>query len=160
MIGTAISIFKAVSGFAKAYKLIIAIVAVLGVVGTVFVYIGNHGEMKAEIIALKSDLAACNGAAESFSNELVAVNGRIREGNVRRLEEIAEARVRLDAANAATELLYRANEELTIELGESLFETLEAIQDDEDFADWAYGPVHVTGWSLLRDAREGRITSQ
>jgi hypothetical protein len=48
---------------------------------------------------------------------------------------------------------------MTEELGVARFETIEAIRDDEDFADWVDWNVPGVAWGLLHTADEGGLSS-
>ncbi len=159
MIASILGIYKMVSGFIGAYKWIMAAVAIAGLVTTVFVYIGNHGEMKAALVAQNADLMVCADTNVQFAGEIGSLNMRIRESNDRRRVEIAAAQEILEMAASVVAKVRKENAELKLDLGVTRFETLEAIRDDENFADWVDWNVPAAGWRLLRDAAEGSVAS-
>lgn len=147
-------------GFVKAYRWIMMIGAVASVALPIFLYIGNHGKMKALVPALKAQVEQCQDTNVSFVDEIGNLNLRIQASNAKRRQEIIQAMQIIEATQFAAIELLDENEQLKLELSETRFETLEAIRDDEDFADWVDWTVPPTGWRLLRDAAEGRNTPE
>lgn len=144
--------FKAIPIFLQTWRLYIVGGAIITAGLLVFNYIDNHGEMKAKIISQNNLLEQCDINAVSQSTEIMDLNARIEHLNARELEELHTLRVRLQAAEDAAEALRVRSNELREELAMTRFETLEAIQDDEDFADWVSEPVPSAGWRLLQQA--------
>jgi len=147
-----IAIWKTVSGFVKTYKIIMGIVAAAGIAISVFNYIDNHGEMKAQAESDTQMIAQLVLNVEALQAQVNGRDARIKRMNAERLEEIAVDKARLKEAEEQANVVREENAELLIDLGVTRFELLEAIRDDEVFADWVDGTVPVAGWDLLRNA--------
>jgi hypothetical protein len=160
MIGAIISGFKLVSGFAKAYKWIIACGAVASFALTAFIYVGSHAKMKVLIPLLKDQVEQCQNTNVAFADEIANLNLRINAYNMLRREEIAAAKIVVLKAARIVGEVNAENEQLKLDLGVTRFETLEAIRDDETFADWVDWTVPSAGWRLLRDSAEGNRTPE
>lgn len=130
--------------------------AVLTLATTLFVYVGNHSAMKVEIVNLKNQAVEKDFHIEALERELANRNVRLAKERERRVAEALAAELRLEAAKAAAEDLRAEAERVREELAVTRFETLEAIRDDEDMADWVDGTVPPAAWGLLRAAAEGR----
>jgi hypothetical protein len=155
MIGALITGFKVVKGFTSTYKWVVIGIAVAGMLGTVFLYIDNHGEMKATVTAQKAqieNLMFTNGSLEAV---IIARNATIVDQNLAQRALIEANKRKIEEAQQVVIALRLEREILTEELGVLRFETIEAIRDDEDFADWVDWDVPIAGWSLLRIAAEG-----
>jgi hypothetical protein len=162
-IGSILSAFKlvktgigVVKGLAVAYRMWILGAAIGAALLTGFNYIDNHGEMKATIKAYEITLADQEADKQSLRDALASCEQRISDTNEARREELAEARIRLGLANQLSFDLRQEVERVHEELEVTRFETLEAIRDDEDFADWVDGTVPSAAWRLLKQASEGR----
>lgn len=148
--------FKVAKGFVSTYKWALIGIAAAGIATSVFVYIDNHGEMKGTITGQREQihqLIANNMNLESVitsrNNTIVAQNEAIRA-------RIAADAARIAEANRTVVEMRIERDIITEELGIVRFELLEAIRDDEDFADWVDWTVPNAGWSLLRAANEGQ----
>ena len=142
-------------GLYKSYKWIMFAGAVASVVIPGFLYIQSHGKMKILVPALKSQVEECQDTNVAFVDEIMDLNIRIRAANAQRRQDIINAMQIIEATQEAAIVLLEENELLKLELSATRFETLEAIRDDEDFADWVDWDVPPAGWRLLRDAAEG-----
>lgn len=149
------SLLKTIVNFASAYKLIIGIVAAAGMVITILTYVHNYGQMKAQIVDFERTVQQCHALQEACLRGVESRNQRIAEINMLMEKELAEANARIAAANEAAAELRADRDRITEELAVTRFELLEAIRDDEDFADWVDTDVPVAAWSLLQQAREG-----
>jgi hypothetical protein len=152
--GAIITGFKVVSGFFSAYKWIIGSVAVTGFATALFVYIDNHGEMKATIQAQDQRIAQLIADNRDLDLALMKRNVVIEQLSLLQNQLIVEAKARIAAAKKEVVELRKDRDLLTEELGIARFEILEAIRDDENFADWVDADVPPAGWSLLRSAAD------
>jgi hypothetical protein len=96
----------------------------------------------------------------AFADEIANLNLRINAYNMLRREEIAAAKIVVLKAARIVGEVNAENEQLKLDLGVTRFETLEAIRDDETFADWVDWTVPSAGWRLLRDSAEGNRTPE
>jgi hypothetical protein len=147
--------YKVVKGFMTAWKFYLIAAAVLSAAATVFLYVSNHEKMKATIPVMEAQVASCEVTTNALRAHVVTQNERIAGYNVQRKQDFLEAMARAEAMKIQMNELRKANELLREELSGILFRNVEAIQDDEDFADWVDGDVPSTAWSLLREAAEG-----
>lgn len=155
MIGGLWKAFKVISGFVSAYKWILGGAAIASLAATAFIYVGNHGEMKVTITSQEGRIAQLIVDNKNLDWEVGRRNIIIETQSALQRQLIAEAAERVDNANKAVEALLIERSKLSTELGEIRFELLEAIRDDENFADWVDWPVPIAGWRLLRSASEG-----
>ena len=155
MIAAILTGIKVIKGFAKAWKVYIIIAALAGVLFTAWNYVDNHGAMKAELSANDVTIDELLLDVELLHAQIDTRNATIQSMNARRLEELAAAKIRLQLARDMVQDLQSQNENILEELKVTQFETLDAIRDDEDFADWVDWTVPSSGWSLLRKASEG-----
>ncbi|MBW2647544.1 MAG: hypothetical protein JRE23_15495 [Deltaproteobacteria bacterium] len=144
-----------VKGFAKAWKMYLLIAAVVSVLVTAWVYVGNHSKMKAELVANDALITQLYSDLEHVNLQVFARDDRIRSMNNQRMEEVEAARARLQMARDMVLGLQLQNENILEELKFTQFKTLEAIRDDEDFADWVDYPVPSAAWRLLDQATQG-----
>lgn len=149
------TLLKTIANFASAYKLVIGLIAAGGIFITGLTYVHNYGQMKARIVDLERTVQQCQVLQGACLRGVDARNQRIDEINILMEKELAEANARIAAANEAAAELRADRDRITEELAVTRFELLEAIRDDEDFADWVDTDVPVAAWSLLQQAREG-----
>lgn len=145
----------AVGGFIKAYRWWIIIGAAVTLLTTVLVYVDNHGEMKATIVAQHGQIDTLNGHVTSLNATIERRNATIARMNLEFMALAEAEQARLRAAKAEAEVLREERDRIAEELGVARFELVEAIRDDEDFADWVDWDVPPGAWSLLRAAAEG-----
>jgi hypothetical protein len=155
MIGSILTGIKVVRGFAKAWKMYLIIAAVAGVLITAWNYIGNHSEMKAQLVANEALITELYSDLEQTNMQVFARDDRIRGMNAKRMEEVAAEKIRLQIARDMVLGLQVRNESILEELKVTQFKTLEAIRDDEDFADWVDYTVPSAAWRLLDQATQG-----
>lgn len=148
--------FKGIPTFLHTWRIYIASAAILATAITVVNYIGNHGEMKAQLAAGKDVIANQVIDIKALRLEILKRDERLAAQRATKLAELESARLRLAEANELIDELRADQERMREELEVTRFETLEAIRDDEEFADWVDGTVPPIAWSLLRDAAEGR----
>lgn len=160
MIGAILTGYKVVKGFMGAYKWVMAAIAIAGFLTTVFVYIDNHGEMRQEILALEARESSLLVNIDNLGSKVAECNGRIVNLNAERRADAENAQAKLLAAADRATILRAQRDSLRDDLGVTRFETIEAIRDEEDFADWVDWAVPPAGWRLLDDAATGRITPQ
>lgn len=146
--------FKLVKGFFTTYKWVVVGIAVAGMATSVFVYIDNHGEMKSSIVAQEQQIDDLIRISQSLELAIKSRNATISRLNMEKITLIADNRRKLAKANQLAQEVREQRDVITEELGILRFETLEAIRDDEDFADWVDWNVPSAGWSLLRAAAE------
>ena len=87
--------------------------------------------------------------------EIDHLNSRLRAVNKQKLADIARAAARVKAAHAATETVKAQKVVIAEELAMAKFSILEAIRDDEDYADWAFYPAHPSIWLQISAADSG-----
>lgn len=145
-------------GLYRSYKWVVLLGTIVSVVIPVFLYIQSHGKMRVLVPTLKNQVEQCQDTNVAFMDEISDLNIRIRLVNAQRRQDIVNAMQIIEATQEAAIVLLEENEILKLELSTTRFETLEAIRDDEDFADWVDWTVPSAGWRLLRDAAEGRNT--
>lgn len=146
-------------GLYKSYKWVALGITIVSTSATIFFYVSNHGKMKVQIPVLKEKVELCQETNIAFVSEIMDLNIRIRESNARQRQKIIQAMQIIEATQEAAIVLLEENELLKMELSITRFNTLEAIRDDEDFADWADWTVPPAGWSLLRAAADGSASS-
>lgn len=151
MLGT----LKLVWDIVASYRIWIMLAAASGVLITVLAFYGNCRAnavaleaAKAEIVDLKADYAASENARKYQ-------NARIQKDNEQKLEALRRTNQQLNEARAAATALRIERDKTKLELEEAQFALLEALKNDEDFADWANDSVPLDTWGLLRAASEG-----
>jgi hypothetical protein len=151
MLGT----LRMIWGIVASYRIWIMLAAAGGVLISVLVFYGNCRAnavaleaAQAEIVDLKTDYAASENARKYQ-------NARIQKDNEQKLAALRRANQQLNEARAAAALLQVERDKAKLDLEEAQFALLEALKDDEDFADWANEPVPLDTWGLLRTASEG-----
>lgn len=147
---------KGIPTFLHTWRIYIVTGVILAAAVTVFNYVDNHGEMKAQLAAGKEVIDGQIIDIEHLRIELAKRDERLAKQREVRLAELEDARVRLAEAHELIDELREEQERVQAELEVTRFQTLEAIRDDEDFADWVDYGVPTTAWSLLRQAAEGR----
>lgn len=150
----------AVGGFIKAYRWWLIIAAAITLLTTVLVYVDNHGEMKATIVAQNAQIDQLNGEVTSLNSVIAQRNATIAEMNANMVALAEAERARLRVAKAEAVRLQAELDLLEEELEVTRFELVEAIRDDEEFADWVDGTVPSAAWSLLRAAAEASPDSR
>ena len=150
-----LGILKMAWGIVASYRIWIMLAAAVGVLTTVLVFYGNCRANVVALEAAQTEIADLKADFAASENALKYQNERIRLDNEHKLRALAEANQQLNKARAAAILLQLERDKAKLELEEAQFALLEAIRDDEDFADWANGPVPIDTWSLLRTASEG-----
>lgn len=146
--------FKIAKGFISTYRWAVLGIAIAGFATSVFVYIDNHGEMKANIVGMTDKLNQCISDNQGLDATIAARNATIAAQSLVQQELIAANKERIAQANAIVVALRAERDVLVEDLSVLRFETIEAIRDDEDFADWVDWTVPVAGWGLLRTAAE------
>lgn len=136
---------KLILGFLGPYKYAIIAVALVGVLSTVYMHIRNDGIRDTQLAVYEQSNAA-------QARRITRMNGRFTRQNEAKLAEIAKAEEKMKAAQAAARDVEAKNTEMEIDIGVLRFENLEAMQNDEEYADWAYGTVHPTAWLMLGKA--------
>ena len=134
--------------------------AVIAVVGTVTLHFRNDSNRAEELVAAKARMLALDTANAGFEMQVGSLTERIRANNEKKLADMAAAQAQLDEANLAILTVTTQNEVISEQLAVANFSILEAMRDDEDYADWAFEPTHITVWSQLRDSAEGSIPAQ
>jgi tRNA isopentenyl-2-thiomethyl-A-37 hydroxylase MiaE len=147
---------KAVPVFIKTWRWTIAGVAAVTTAVTVFNYIDNHGEMTATIDSNKITIESQADHIEALREELAKRDARLLKIREEKLAEATRARVRLAEANILIGDLQAEQARIQAKLEVTRSETLEAIKNDEDMANWVTIPVPAVAWSLLRNAAEGK----
>ena len=141
--------------FAGAYKFLLLGAGVAALAGSVWLHFHNDGKRTIELIAAQARLMELESANEGFVAQVGSLNQRIIANNQQKLADMQAAQEQLDAANLAIFEVTTQNEVITEQLAVANFNILEAMRDDEDYADWAFEPTHITVWGQLRDAAEG-----
>lgn len=137
------------------YRVYLLIGALAGAGLYILSYVTDHAEMKIQISAKTQELERLKDRDMQLMKIIEQRDQQIIRMNERRMQELAEMRMRLaDARMEATEAR-ATRDRITEELAMTRFQTLEAMRDDEEFADWISEPVPATGWMLLREASEG-----
>ena len=152
------SVLKLIGSVIGSYRYYLMAAAIAGFIGTAYLHVRWDGTRDARLEAAVNLLHERNDAAIAYRATIADLNARIAETNQARQDDLAEAETRLAAARQVADLIHQRNETMQTEIGVLRFEILEGIRDDEDFSDWAYGPVHTNAWGLLRDAAEGPTT--
>jgi hypothetical protein len=111
--------------------------------------------MKAELMAGDTTISELTVDVATLRVEIRKRDERIENMNAKWRQKVTEERIRVETARQAVIDLQVENTRLQEELGVTRFETLEAIRDDEDFADWVDWTVPSAGWRLLQQASEG-----
>ena len=156
MIAMLVMGWKAVSTFIAQWRIYFYIAALGAAALTVFNYIDNHGEMKATIEANEQTMARQVENMRTLRLELQNRDQRIAAINAAKRIEVAQARRQIQHATELVEATRIENARIREALEVTRFETLEAMNDDESFNDWANEPVPVAGWSLLQRAADPR----
>ena len=146
---------RTIGAFVSAFRIYFIAAAVVTAGVTAFNYIDNHGEMKATLTSNKVTIQKLELNVDTLNDEIKARNAQIARMNERRTQEIMEAQARLDKARQTVKDLRERTKAIQAELGNIRLETLEAIRDDEEFANWANAAVPSTGWRLLQQAGGG-----
>jgi membrane protein involved in colicin uptake len=148
--------FKGIPTFLHTWRIYIVTGMILTAAITVFNYVDNHGEMKAQLASGKQVIDGQIIDIEHLRIEIAKRDERLAKQREVKLAELEDARVRLEAAYELIDELRTEQERVQKQLEVTRFQTLEAIRDDEDFADWVDGTVPPVAWGLLRQAAEGR----
>lgn len=149
-------LIKAIPGFIHTWRLFIMGGAILAAGITLFNYIDNHGEMKATIASSEETIKGQFIDIQALRIQIQKRDVRLMREREVKLAELEQARVRLAVAIELINELRADQERVQEELEVTRFETLEAIRDDEEMADWVDHTVPGVAWSLLRQAAEGR----
>lgn len=146
--------FKAIPTFLHTWRIYIATGAILTAAIVLFNYVGNHGEMKAQLVAGKEVVEDQALEIAALREEIKARDARLILDRELKLAELEAARVRLDEANAIIDELRAEQERVQAELKATRKATREAIQNDQVLADWADNSVPPAAWRLLQQAAE------
>lgn len=130
-------------------------VAAAGALVFVLNYVGAHSRMKAEIGALEARVASCIDTRKQMTVSLAQRNERLQRVAEERRQSAAADRERFAQAQMTIDALREEVNDTRQALEVTRFETLEAIRDDEDFADWVDGDTPTRAWSLLGTAVDG-----
>lgn len=149
-----LSVIKAVGGFISVYKIWIYAGLLGTALITTFNYIDNHGEMKATVEMQEQALEVANLEIASLITTIKARDATITRMNLANVHQAEQEQKRLETAKTIIQTLRTQRDILTEELSVSRFELLEAIENDEEFADWVDGDVPISGWRLLREAAD------
>ena len=144
-IGTALAPFKF-------YFIAAAIAAVVGVVG---LYIYGAEQAKGQVNLLEFANTQLSNANAQAASDIQALNNRIKAHNAQKLRDIAEAAERLEQAREVAAVVAKEKDVIAEELAVVRFSILEAIRDDEDYADWAFYPAHPSIWLQISAADSG-----
>lgn len=151
---------SAFGSFFAPFKMWIIGGAILSAVVTVFVHFNNDGNRKA-------DLAAALTALETLEKDAIFAKEandnltlRLKAQREDKLAAIAAADERTKIAKESAAAVKAEKEVIVEELAVANFNILEAIRDDEDYADWAYYPAHTTIWNQLYTADQGEAPVQ
>ena len=139
---TMLAMIKLGMGLFKTYKYAIIAVALVGVLSTVYVHIRNDGIRDTQIAAYELSDAV-------KSRKIGTMNARFIEQNKEKLAALAESKKKIKAAQAAAKDIEAQNAEMELDIGVLRFEILEAMQNDEEYTDWAYGVVLSDTWLML-----------
>ena len=145
-------------GFMRTYKYVVMLAGVISVTATAYLHVHNDGVRNARLIAADALLIERADALNDAHQHALVLNDRIRESNRRKKEQIALADVRANRAERAAATVRAQNDEMLAQMGVLRFEILQEIQNNENFADWAYGTVPLDAWGLLRAASEATTT--
>ncbi len=144
----------------RMYFIIAGILAVMAFLVGIKVHFDNDAERKVELsdaLGLVVILEEANSQAE---NSNAVLTERVKGHNAEKLATKLAADQEIEASN---KLVAEVKLERTIikeQLEVANFTILEAIRDDEDYEDWAYGDTHITVWDQLRDAAKGESSIQ
>ena len=133
--------------------------AVTGLTSILFFY-GNARANAVELIAANELIRSLQYELSTARIELNARNQRIRDLNIRQLEELRRARDMLRESLRLADRLNAEKKELKLQLEENRFELLETIRDDEEMADWVDYSVPTAAWGLLQQASQGTTRSR
>ena len=145
-------------GLVRTYKYVVMLAVAASVIGAGYVHVRNDGLRDARLTAADALLVERTDALNAAASAHAVLNDRIRESNRQKIEQIERADVRTDRAELAAAAVRVQNDEMLTEIGALRFEILQGIQNDEDFADWAYDTVPLDAWGLLRAASEATAT--
>jgi len=143
------------SGFFAPFKMYLIGGALLSAAITVFVHFNNDGNRKAELAAALASLETLEEDALFAKEENDNLTERLKDQREEKLREVAAANEQTRIAKETAASVKDEKDKITEELAVANFTILEAIRDDEDYADWAYYPAHITVWSQLYNADQG-----
>lgn len=134
--------------------------AVLTTLLSIAVHFNNDGNRKADLATALTSLETLEKDALFAKDENDNLTNRLKTQREEKLEEVARANERTKNAQKMAALVKIEKEAIAEELAMINFSILEAIRDDEDYADWAYYPTHITVWGQLRNADQGTAPVQ
>jgi hypothetical protein len=149
-------ILKVVLGFFSMYRLVIFGTVLAGGLVWLTTHFYLDGKRKALVEDQEQQLEVAVMVVHGLKDNIKILNIRIEEANAEKIRVMVRERILVVKAHKKAEAVSAENELIKAELEMSRFNTIEAIRDDEDFADWVDWNVPLAGWSLLRDAAEGR----
>lgn len=129
----------------RTYRYAIAAVVVLSVVTAVYLHIRNDGIRDTELTIMQRDIASSQSNVAQLKKQIVRMNEDKLAAAVAAAERVRVARV-------AAEEVRAENDRIATENAALRYEILEGMQNDEDYADWAYGSVDPNAWRLLQQA--------
>jgi hypothetical protein len=148
---------KAIGSVLAPFKMYLIAAAIAAVVGAVGYYVFTAERAKGRVLLLESKISqyvTANAIAESEINNL---NNRITAHNEQKLKDIDRAEAKLKTAQTEAKELKAEKEVISEQLAVATFTITEAIRDDEEYADWAYYPTHITVWDQLYAADQGTL---
>ena len=140
------------TGFIATYKLYFIISGVVAALGTSYYFVDNYYDMKAGIPALKRSVELWEQSATNKQQALNDCNDRIKVSNAEKLAAIEKSAREVQEAHEIAEAVQAENERLEMKAGEIKFSILEMMRDDEEYADWSYGDVHISTWDRMCEA--------
>jgi low affinity Fe/Cu permease len=129
-----------------------------GATGTAAFYFHKFRTLDMQNTILTHDLEACDVDYAGLDEQLMTQNQRIADMNSKRLDEIAASNMAIRHMNDVVSAHREENQKLRDVLDTVRKDTREAMNNDEDFADWADDLMPADGWRLLRNAAEGGST--
>ena len=146
-------------GFVKTYRIWITAIALVSFMTSVFVFYGNCKENKVKLDYAEVQIEQLQLDLTAARKELQLRNSRIQKMNEDRVKERMEAEAALDTALKSAKKLQIERDAARKELEQTRFELVEAIQNDEELADWVNEPVPASAWSLLQSAAQGSAST-
>lgn len=149
-------LIKLVGSFMSAHKLIISIVTAVTMLGSLAIHLYNDGERAAELAAAESKIEELEKKVTGKNVRIIQLNHLVAEVNRQNAENLAEAERRIEQAKEKAAEVHVRNEEMAAEIGALRYRMLELIDENHEYADWAFDPVHPDTWRLLKQAGGSR----
>ena len=130
----------------KSYAFAIIAAAILA---TVALYVFTAERAKGNVKLLEAENATLSETVAAREQQVTALNERLERQAAETLQKLAAERIRLIEARVAAERMRQQRDQVTAALGESRREWQEALDHDENLAEFVAHDVPAAVWRRL-----------